>query len=80
MRCCICGKEIVDEIHDSCNPDPLKDKNNKFLADLKDNNRCCQTCDNCYVVPYRICKLYKKEDQCHLIQQRVLELREKAGL
>lgn len=74
-KCCICGKEIVDEIHDGNNPDPLKDENGKFLADDPVNNLCCQHCNNTYVTPYRICKHYKEEKQCDLIQQKVLELR-----
>lgn len=68
-RCCICGKEIKDEVRDGNNPDPLKDENGKFLADDPINNLCCQHCDNTYVTPYRICK------HCELIQAKVLDLR-----
>ena len=74
-KCCIFGVEFVDDIRDSCNPDPLKDENGKFLADDPSYNRCCQHCNNVYVTPYRICKYYKEEKQCELIQARVLELR-----
>ena len=28
-RCCICGKEIKDEVLEGNNPDPLKDENGK---------------------------------------------------
>lgn len=74
-RCCICGKDIVDDVRNSCNPDPLLDENGKFLADDPTYNRCCQHCNNVYVIPYRVCKHYKAEDQCTLIQLKVLELR-----
>ena len=69
-KCCICGKEIKDEILEGNNPDPLKDENGKFLADV-----CCSSCNHVYVLSFRVCQIYGLKDQCDLIQKKVLELR-----
>lgn len=74
-KCCICGKEIVDEVHDGNNPDPLKDENGNFLADDPVYNLCCSRCDHVYVTSFRICQVYGLKEQCDLTQKRVLELR-----
>lgn len=73
LRCCICGKEITDEVRDACNPDPLKDEDGNFLGE--NDVHCCQHCDNLYVTPFRICLSYREDYQCELIQKKVLELR-----
>lgn len=74
MRCCICGTEIVDDIHDANNPSPLKDENGKDLA-ADPNNVCCRECDNNYVTTYRISLYCGNPKGCKEIQERVLELR-----
>lgn len=74
MKCCICGKEIVDEIHDGNNPDPLKDENGKFLADTE-HSCCCADCNKVYVLPYRMCEIYGVKDQMSKIQNKVLKIR-----
>ena len=74
-KCCICGKEIKNEILEGNNPDPLKDENDKFLADDPKYNRCCHSCNHSYVIPFRICQMYGLKEQCDLIQKKVLELR-----
>ena len=38
-KCCICGKEIKNEILEGNNPDPLKDENDKFLDDNTKYNK-----------------------------------------
>ena len=58
-KCCICGREIVDEVRDGNNPDPLKDENGKFLSDHPVNHLCCHYCDSVYVTPYRMCEYYR---------------------
>lgn len=73
-RCCICGKQIKDDIRDGNNPDPLKDENGKPLAENHENV-CCHECDCTYVTPYRLCLYYGQHEQCNLIQNKVLELR-----
>lgn len=74
-KCCICGKEVKNEILEGNNPDPLKDENGKFLADDPKYNRCCHSCDRSYVISFRICQMYGLKEQCDLIQKKVLELR-----
>ena len=74
-KCCICGKEIKDEILEGNNPDPLKDENGKFLADDPKYNMCCYDCNHLYVISFRICQIYELKEQCDLIQKKVLELR-----
>ena len=74
-KCCICGKEIKDEILEGNNPDPLKDENGKFLADDPKYNVCCHDCNHLYVISFRICQIYGLKEQCDLIQKKVLELR-----
>ena len=74
IRCCICGKEIKDEIHDANNPDPLLDENGVSLGQDPDNV-CCKDCDNAYVIAFRVCKHFRQEKQCAEIQQHVLDLR-----
>jgi len=41
IRCCICGKMIVDDF--GCNPYPVKKR-----------GRCCHECDGMIVIPTRI--------------------------
>lgn len=74
QKCCICGKEIVDEIHDGNNPDPLKDENGNWLSQ-SENPYCCKRCDNVYVLSARISLIYNLQDQFDLTQKKVLELR-----
>ena len=73
MKCCICGKELIDDILEGNNPDPLKDEQGNFLSES--GAVCCKHCDNTYVLPYRICEYHKVTDQCELIQKEVLRLR-----
>lgn len=75
FRCCICGKEIKDEVLEGNNPDPLKDENGKSLAGDPEYNVCCSSCNHVYVLSFRVCQLYGLKDQCDLIQKKVLELR-----
>lgn len=74
-RCCICGKEIKNEIREGNNPDPLKDENGNLLADDINYNVCCSNCNRVYVLSYRICQIHRLKEQCNLIQKKVLELR-----
>ena len=74
-KCCICGKEIKNEILEGNNPDPLKDENDKFLADDPKYNKSCYSCNHSYVISFRICQMYGLKEQCGLIQKKVLELR-----
>ena len=48
MKCCLCGAEIHGWGH---NPWPL----NK-----KDDDRCCNACNDVYVIPARLAQMYEK--------------------
>lgn len=69
LLCCICGKEIKKEGCPSYfgnNPDGAmwKDKDGKLVeGKFQLEDRCCDECDNKYVIPGRIYKLMcnKKE-------------------
>lgn len=76
LRCCICGKEIKDPVHDGNNPDPLKDENGKFLSEGEDPF-CCKDCDTIYVLSVRMAQYYGVPNQVELTQKKVLELRKK---
>lgn len=74
FRCCICGKEIKDEVREGNNPDPLKDENGKYLSET-DNPYCCQHCNNVYVLAARMSLYCEVPKQFELTQKKVLELR-----
>lgn len=74
MKCCICGKEIVNVILDGNSPDPLTDEEGNFLS-LGPNARCCNYCNNVFVVPYRICEHHGLKVQCSEITKGVLARR-----
>ena len=73
-RCCICGKEIKDEVLEGNNPDPLKDENGKYLSET-DNPYCCKSCNNVYVLAARVSLYCEVPKQFELTQKKVLELR-----
>lgn len=57
-KCCICGNTYT---YYGNNPWPVKNKDGK---DFGENNRCCDNCDNLYVIPARIQRIInKKEDK-----------------
>lgn len=62
MRCCICGKPIT--IEESNNPDGAvwKDKMGEIVeAEFDPECRCCDMCDQMYVIPGRIYRLNKNK-------------------
>lgn len=53
--CCICGKKFEGWGN---NPDPVTDENgNLFPVDA----RCCDECNDEYVIPARLIAIYKGE-------------------
>lgn len=53
FKCCICGREFEGFGN---NPYPLCDKDDF-------ESRCCDECDNLYVIPARIKKLMEKRKE-----------------
>ena len=54
FKCCICGKQSKGWGN---NPDGAMwiDDNGKYVTPkFKDNDRCCNDCDNRYVIPGRL--------------------------
>lgn len=51
MKCCFCGKDIMDY------------GNDPWPADMADNSRCCDDCNMKIVIPARIKALYEKHDK-----------------
>ncbi|MBO7079737.1 MAG: hypothetical protein J6W64_08025 [Bacilli bacterium] len=58
--CCICGKEIVGYGN---NPDGAAWKSpysgNIIQPTFSENERCCDECNNTYVIPGRLYSIYK---------------------
>ena len=53
-KCCICGNQFIGFGN---NPDGAvwKDKNGEIvMAEFKENDRCCDECDNMFVIPGRM--------------------------
>ena len=61
MRCCICGKEIIDTTRDSHNPYPLISKDDF-------SSRCCLEC-NGYVVQARLIQMKSPEKTSEYINE-----------
>ena len=62
MKCCICGCEIENYGN---NPDGAVWKNEQgeiIEHEFDVNDRCCDLCDQMYVIPGRIYKLYKNKE------------------
>ena len=62
MKCCICGCEIENYGN---NPDGAVWKNEQgeiIEPEFGVNDRCCDLCDQMYVIPGRIYKLYKNKE------------------
>jgi hypothetical protein len=62
MKCCICGCEIENYGN---NPDGAVWKNEQgeiIEPEFDVNDRCCDLCDQRYVIPGRIYKLYKNRE------------------
>ena len=62
FKCCICGREF-----EGFGNNPFgamyKDKNGEPKDfDIKDGDRCCDECDQLYVTPGRIYKVYKDKE------------------
>lgn len=70
MKCCICGKEIVGLGN---NPDPLTKEDGSYF-DLE-KERCCDECNEKYVVPARLAQLLNNKEDFDLIQNQVKRLR-----
>ena len=63
MRCCICGCEIEGYGN---NPQGAvwKDKRGEIVeAEFDDECRCCDVCDQMYVIPGRIYRLQKARQE-----------------
>lgn len=56
-KCCICGKKIIGWGN---NPWGALNKKKEVIK-WKDEDCCCDECDNLYVIPGRIYKMYHKE-------------------
>ena len=53
--CCICGKTFEGWGN---NPDPITDKDGNLFPE---SARCCDECNNEYVIPARLIEIYKGE-------------------
>lgn len=71
MKCCICGKEIKGIGN---NPSPLKDLTGEYFGA---EDRCCNECDDAYVIPMRLAQLTQDEDGMKLIQNQIDRLQGK---
>lgn len=63
MKCCICGCEFSGYGN---NPDGAvwKDKNGKIIfPTFKESDRCCNECDNTFVIPGRIYRLQQSKKE-----------------
>lgn len=69
MKCSICGNEIKGHGHNPC---PLQDSEGKFLT-IED--RCCDKCNESYVIPARFAQLTGDNDTLDLINKQVNRLR-----
>lgn len=69
LICCICGKPIVKEgCPDYFGNNPFgamwKDESGNIVdPEFKDADRCCDDCDQRFVIPGRIYKLYNKGEK-----------------
>ena len=52
MRCAICGKKIENEFGN--NPWPVR---------TNENARCCDDCNNFFVIPYRIILMHSRPER-----------------
>ena len=68
MKCCICGKTIKGYGN---NPDPLRNEVGNYF-DI--NERCCDACDEEYVVAYRLAQIYSATVTMNVIQDQVTML------
>ncbi len=65
MRCCICGKEIRSSIGAN-NPRGAcwKDEEGNIVeAEFKAEDVCCNECNEKFVIPGRIYRLYKNKKE-----------------
>ena len=69
MKCIICGKTKRGYGN---NPDPITNEKGE-LFDV--NARCCDECDNKYVLPYRLAQLTGNVHEMQSIQKEVNKLR-----
>ena len=54
IKCCICGKEFEGYGNNPCGA-VYKDKDGNIIEpEFKDGDRCCDDCDQLYVIPGRI--------------------------
>ena len=63
MKCCICGCEFKGYGN---NPDGAvwqKPDGAIHLAEFKENERCCDVCNQMYVIPGRIYRLRKGKEE-----------------
>lgn len=50
-RCCICGSEITGW------------GNNPWPVEKDENARCCDNCNDLFVIPARIAEMYQKKGE-----------------
>lgn len=73
MKCCICGKTIRGFGN---NPDPIKNASGELF---NENARCCNDCNDKYVVPYRLAQIFGSDEEVQAIQDKVNNLRKKTS-
>ena len=59
MKCCICGKEIKGYGN---NPWGALNKNDELIA-FDEDDRCCDECNEQYVIPGRLYLIYSKREK-----------------
>ena len=65
MKCCICGAEIIG-YGNNPNGAVWKDADGNIIeAEFDHKSRCCDDCDQRYVIPGRIYRLYKNRQKAH---------------